>query len=68
MVFVPLGADGKPSGMWEIFADDFEGPTKIESPADAAHRPSGLALGPDGALYVTDDVGGRVWKITYAGG
>jgi glucose/arabinose dehydrogenase len=66
VAFVPM-ADGKPSGQWEIFADDFEGPSRIASPADAAHRPSGLAQGPDGSLYVTDDVGGRIWKISYAG-
>jgi glucose/arabinose dehydrogenase len=64
VVFVPL-ANGKPSGQWEIFADDFEGPKAITSPADAAHRPSGLAQGPDGSLYVSDDVGGRIWKIRY---
>jgi glucose/arabinose dehydrogenase len=64
VVFVPM-ADGKPSGPWEIFADDFEGPSPIKSPADAAHRPSGLAQGPDGSLYVADDVGGRIWKIHY---
>ena len=22
---------------------------------------------PDGSLYVTDDVGGRIWKINYSG-
>ncbi|HEY8519194.1 MAG TPA: PQQ-dependent sugar dehydrogenase [Gammaproteobacteria bacterium] len=66
VVFVPM-RDGRPSGDWEIFADDFEGPVPITSPADAAHRPSGLAQGPDGSLYVSDDTGGRVWKITYRG-
>ena len=55
------------AGNWEIFADDFEGPEPIASPADAAHRPSGLAQGPDGSLYVSDDVGGRIWKIRYTG-
>jgi glucose/arabinose dehydrogenase len=66
VVFVPM-QDGRPSGDWEIFADDFEGPDPIQSPASAAHRPVGLAVGPDGALYVTDDTAGRVWKITYQG-
>jgi glucose/arabinose dehydrogenase len=23
--------------------------------------------GPDGALYITDDKGGRVWKLVYKG-
>ena len=48
-----------------VFADDFEAPKAITSPAEAAHRPTGLAQAPDGALYVSDDVGGRIWKIRY---
>jgi glucose/arabinose dehydrogenase len=35
------------------------------SPTGAAHRAVGLAQGPDGALYLTDDKGGRIWKIVY---
>jgi glucose/arabinose dehydrogenase len=66
VVFVPMSG-AEVTGDWEIFADDFEGPEPIASPADAAHRPSGLAQGPDGSLYVTDDVGGRIWKISYTG-
>lgn len=64
VVFVPM-AEGRPVGDWQIFADDFEGPTPVRSPASATHRPSGLAQGPDGSLYVSDDAGGRIWKITY---
>jgi glucose/arabinose dehydrogenase len=66
VVFVPM-SDGVPSGDWEIFADDFEGTSPIKNPAEAAHRPSGLAQGPDGALYIGDDTGGRIWKVTYTG-
>jgi glucose/arabinose dehydrogenase len=66
VVFVPMD-NGRPSGDWEIFADDFEGPGPVTSPASAAHRPSGLAQGPDGSLYVSDDAGGRIWKISYVG-
>jgi glucose/arabinose dehydrogenase len=33
----------------------------------AGHRATGAAAGPDGALYVSDDVKGRIWKITYEG-
>jgi glucose/arabinose dehydrogenase len=67
VVFVPMNAAGLVTGDWEMFADDFEGPEPITSPANAAHRPSGLAVGPDGALYIGDDVGGRIWRITYRG-
>ncbi len=31
-------------------------------------RPVGLAVGPDGALYVSDDSGGFIYRIAYAGG
>lgn len=64
VVFVPF-ENGKPSGDWEIFADGFAGIDKIESPGDAKHRPVGLAQGPDGALYVSDDTQGTIYKITY---
>ncbi|MEZ2442226.1 sorbosone dehydrogenase family protein [Chitinophaga sp. RCC_12] len=66
VAFVPF-KDGKPSGKWEIFADDFAGVPDIQSPGQAKHRPCGLAQGPDGSLYVTDDVKGTVYKITYSG-
>ena len=66
VVFVPM-ENGEVAGNWEIFADDFEGPEPVASPRDAAYRPSGLAQGPDGSLYVGDDTQGRIWRITYEG-
>jgi glucose/arabinose dehydrogenase len=66
VVFQPF-LHGKPSGNWEIFADNFAGKDDIESPSQALHRPCGLAQGPDGALYVSDDVKGTIYKITYDG-
>ena len=65
VVFQPLQGD-RASGNCEIFADGFAGPD--ESPAGAVHRPSGLAEGPDGALYVSDDIHGRIYRIVYKGG
>jgi glucose/arabinose dehydrogenase/cytochrome c5 len=64
IVFQPL-ADGKPSGGYVIFADGFTGPHK--DPGRAVHRPSGLAVGPDGALYISDDKTGRIWRVTFDG-
>ncbi len=71
IVFVPL-RDGRPLGTdegdgWEVFADGFAGPAPVKSPADAAYRPTGLAEGPDGALYISEDKTGRIWRVTYAG-
>jgi glucose/arabinose dehydrogenase/mono/diheme cytochrome c family protein len=65
VVFQSLGTEGTP-GRCEIFADGFAGGTM--QPGSAAHRPTGLALGPDGALYVSDDTGGRIYRIVYRGG
>src|SRR5436190_3515997 len=62
VAFVPF-KDGKPSGDWEIFADGFSGKATIASPNDAQHRPCGLAQGPDGSLYVSDDVKGTIYRI-----
>lgn len=64
VAFVPF-KDGKPTGKWEIFADGFAGTKDISSPRNAKHRPCGLAQGPDGSLYVSDDVKGTIYKITY---
>jgi len=64
IVFVPF-ANGKPAGKYEVFADGFAGSQK--EPGEAAHRPSGLAAGPDGALYISDDAHGRIWRVAYTG-
>jgi glucose/arabinose dehydrogenase len=54
---------GGPVAQYEIFADGFAGGDP--SPQGAAHRPVGLAVGPDGSLYITDDKGGWVWRVYY---
>ncbi len=65
VVFQPF-EDGKASGDWEVFADNFAGMETVMSPGKAMHRPCGLAQGPDGSLYVSDDVKGTVYKISYS--
>jgi glucose/arabinose dehydrogenase len=64
VVFVPM-KNGAVNGEWEVFADGFIGKDSIQSPMESAFRPAGLAEGPDGALYVTEDKHGRIWRIAY---
>ena len=33
----------------------------------ATYRPSGVAAGPDGSLYISDDQKGRIWRVTFHG-
>ncbi|HZR67127.1 MAG TPA: c-type cytochrome [Terriglobales bacterium] len=65
VVFQPM-LDGHASANCEIFADGFAG--AVKTPDGAEHRPSGLAVGPDGALYISDDIRGRIYRVTYKGG
>jgi len=65
VVFQPF-KNGKPDGQWEVFADGFAGTAQQVASGRADHRPCGLAQGPDGALYVSDDSKGAIYKITYS--
>ncbi len=64
VIFQPF-KNGKPFGDWEVFADGFSGSPEQTASGRADHRPCGLAQGPDGSLYVTDDVKGAIYKISY---
>jgi glucose/arabinose dehydrogenase len=64
VVFVPRNA-GRFGPGYETFADRFAGGNL--GPGGAVHRPTGLAQGPDGALYITDDQRGRIWRVVYTG-
>jgi glucose/arabinose dehydrogenase len=49
----------------QTFADGFTGGA-LDLPEGAAHRPVGLAQGPDGSLYITSDHReGRIWRVIY---
>ena len=61
VVFVPF-ADGRPSGPPRDILSGFLAPDECESYG----RPVGVALGPDGALLVADDVGDVIWRVTGA--
>ena len=64
VVFVPF-TGGMASKEYQVFADGFAGGKK--EPGKAAFRPAGLAVGPDGTLYIGDDVHGRIWRVMYGG-
>jgi glucose/arabinose dehydrogenase len=55
IVFVPF-ASGKPSGGYSTFATARAGPTTL--------RASGLAVDPDGSLYISADQNEKIWKVT----
>ncbi|MGQ0647648.1 MAG: PQQ-dependent sugar dehydrogenase [Gemmatimonadaceae bacterium] len=61
VVFQPF-AGGRPSGQFEVFGDGFRG-----GPTEQLRRPTGLVVAPDGSLLVTDDKGGRVYRIRWVG-
>jgi glucose/arabinose dehydrogenase len=65
VVFVPMNEKGEIMGDSEVFATGFAGTENIASPSDAEHRPTGLAQGADGALYVSDSKTGRIYRIAY---
>ena len=64
--FVPF-KNGKATGEWEVFADGFAQLDPIKSVYRAAHRPMGLATGPDGSIYISDSNHGKVWRVMYTG-
>jgi glucose/arabinose dehydrogenase/mono/diheme cytochrome c family protein len=64
--FVPFRG-GKPYGDWEVFANGFAGVDPIVNVSDARYRPMGLAMGPDGSMYVVDSRKGKIWRILYKG-
>jgi glucose/arabinose dehydrogenase len=51
-----------------MFAEGFaQVPANEVQPGTVKHRPVGIAQAPDGSIFVSDDLGGRIWKIWYAG-
>jgi glucose/arabinose dehydrogenase len=58
VIFVPF-KDGKPSAPPEDFLTGF-----LDGEGQAQGRPVGLAVDRAGALYIADDVGNVVWRVT----
>jgi glucose/arabinose dehydrogenase len=66
VTFQPFSG-GKPAGKFEVFADNFAGPTAPKNPNQATYRADGVAQGPDGSLYIAESQKGRVWRVVYKG-
>lgn len=66
VTFTPFD-NGKPAGGYETFADGFAGTDSLQSPGEADYRPMGLAMGPNGELYISDSQKGRIWRVVYTG-
>jgi glucose/arabinose dehydrogenase len=64
--FIPF-TNGKPTGKWEVFADGFTQVDTVVNTSNAVYRPMGLATGPDGSLYITDNNKGKIWRVMYKG-
>lgn len=63
--FVPF--ENGVAGEWEVFADGFSQVDKIIDTADAGYRPMGIAMGPDGSLYISESEHGKIWRVMYKG-
>ena len=67
VVFIPFSGNGKP-GAPVTFIDGFAGSTPAAKNASkATYRPGGIAVAPDGSLYVSDTQKGRIWHVWYDG-
>jgi glucose/arabinose dehydrogenase/cytochrome c5 len=67
VVFIPFDLHGRPTGAYENFATGFPGSDSFTSTADARYRPVGVAVGPDGSLYISETQRGRIWRVIYTG-
>ena len=54
VVYIPF-ADGRPTGEYSTFAIGTRGPTEL--------RASGVAMGPDGSLYIAADRNQKIWRV-----
>jgi glucose/arabinose dehydrogenase len=59
VVRLDFDENGEPTGTYEDFMTGF-----VMDNAEVWGRPVGVAVGPDGSLYVSEDGSGTIWKIS----
>lgn len=64
--FVPY-QNGQFSKEWNVFANGFTVVDPVVNTNDSHYRPMGLAVGPDGSLYISDSVKGKIWRMMFKG-
>jgi len=67
VAFLPMSGQ-RVTGDFTVFASGFApAPPSPNEPTRPVRlsRPTGLAEGPDGSLYISDDVQGKIWKVRY---
>ncbi len=60
VVRIPLDANGKASGVYQDFLTGF-----TDAQGNPWGRPASVAVGADGALYVTDDGSMSIWRVSF---
>jgi glucose/arabinose dehydrogenase len=61
VIFIPM-KNGHATGEYDDFLDGF-----VTKDGEVWGRPVGVAVAPDGSLFVTDDGTRSVWHVTYTG-
>ncbi|HET8726516.1 MAG TPA: PQQ-dependent sugar dehydrogenase, partial [Alphaproteobacteria bacterium] len=59
VVKLEIDKDGKATGVYRDFMTGF-----VTDDGDVWGRPVGVAVSPDGALFVSDDGSGSIWKVS----
>jgi glucose/arabinose dehydrogenase len=60
VVFIPLNAQGQIDGPEQDFVTGW-----LLKNFTCISRPVGVTVGPDGSLYISDDKGGMIYRVTY---